>query len=457
MYVFSSREFDINEVQIALSFALLSFAYLIFIRYKAGISRNSISITLLFPLGYCIVFFQTPLDLALSSFSDNTLYTTYIYDESILVKSIWYAVAFFILVCIGMHYQSIKLVKHRNRYSVKRNYIAQKPFFILFYLFTILHLLTTDLSYYLGNRNLSPEGFAGSIHGYMTLLIPVCFGVLTYNYKIRHNNSNLSIISYLRLFPLPFIIILTLFSVLSFLAADRGPAIKTLLALLGGYYIISNKNISYFRFFLLIILSGIFLSTIKLVGAININDDVFNSLIEAYKRLGENERSESISPYTAELAASFRAYNIGFSLWSNGYSNYGLVLVTGFLMSIPYAVTTFQKAFDIDGVDINSASLVTSYVREDYGLGTALVSDSLITIGFLPTLCIAFLLGRLLLKLDYHFFIKPDNVYYYAVGYYFLTNSIYFSRYTIYPAIGNSLFIILVIYIISSASYKKLK
>ena len=319
-----------------------------------------------------------------------------------------------------------------------------------------MHLLTVDMGYYAGEGKGELKGLASSILGYFILLLPVCFGVIIYNYKVSDNLDKLTIVDYIRLFPLPFNIILISFSFITFLAGDRGPAIRTLILLVFGYYIMSNTKVSNLKFILIIAFAGFFLSVIKFIGAINYNEDLIRSFFSAVERLNNSTKIESISPFTAELSGSFRAYNTSFSLWVSDYSLYGASVITGFLMSIPYGVSSFMQVFELSNEDVNSAYTITNHVGEVYGLGTTVVGDSLLNIGFIPTLIMSFFMGKLFIKIDYTFFIKKNSVYIYILGLYFLMNAVNLSRGSIFPAIGNVIFISCLVFLIISLFQKKL-
>ncbi|WP_199528535.1 hypothetical protein [Pseudoalteromonas sp. bablab_jr010] len=450
---FSPVQVDLELVGLAFVFIFLALVYFFYIRKRAGLSKHSFSLTMIFIFSYFIVFFQFPLDLLLSSFSDNSLYNSLVYDESVLVESIWYLVCFFILLCLGMHRQVNRMLRFEGG---GRNYkrVITKPFFYLFYLLFFMHLLTVDVGYYAGGRKGELTGLAGSILGYFVLLLPVCFGVVIYNSKVTESLGKVTVVDYVKLFPLPFTIILVLFSFITFLAGDRGPAIRTLILLVFSYYIISNTKVSNVKFIFIIIFAGFFLSVIKFIGAINYNEDLIGSFLSAIERLNDSSKVESISPFTAELSASFRAYNTSFSLWSSGYSLYGASVITGFLMSIPYGVSSFMQVFELSNEDINSAYTITTHVGEVYGLGTTVVGDSLLNVGFIPTLIMAYFMGRLFIKIDYTFFIKRNSVYIYTLGLYFLMNAVNLARGSIFPAIGNVIFISCLVFLIVSLFQK---
>lgn len=451
---FIGKDDDVSSLIYPLSLAFITFIYILYIRHISGIGKYAISLTLFFVLSFIIVFFQTPVDFLLGQYSDNTLYATYVHDESILVASVWYAVSFFISIALGMHYQAVKLNSKpaTNNVQHKSLFITEKPFFYLFYLFFILHIFTIDLGYY--QANTPREGLSGlsiSILGYFVILLPVCIGISSYNLKLKtsNNRKNLGIVEYIKNIPLPFLVIVIIFSSFTFLAGDRGPAIRALTVIFCGYYIATNKKESYLKFIIIIIAAGSFLSTIKLIGAININDDLIGSFLSARQRLSENSRFESISPYTSELAGSFRAYNIAFSLWSSNISLYGASLITGILMAIPYAVSLVMNIFNLEHEQINTAQLITTYSNEVYGLGTTLIGDLLLNFGPALSILVAFLIGRLFLKFDYHFYIRLGSIYIHIIGMYFLMISIGLSRSSIFPTIGNSIFIVMMLFIIS--------
>ncbi|WP_170894451.1 hypothetical protein, partial [Vibrio sp. 2-2(9)] len=152
--------------------------------------------------------------------------------------------------------------------------------------------------------------------------------------------------------------------------------------------------------------------------------------------------------------ASFRSYNIAFSLWYSGYSLYALGAVVGFLMGIPYAVTIFMKVFDLNSVDVNSSNFITDYVGESYGLGTSIVGDALLNTGFVFPLFLAFFIGRLFMKIDLSFFMNTSNVFIYSIGMYYLMTSVVLARASIFPTVGNSLFIVFIICFVTYVNKK---
>lgn len=444
-----------NESQLVITMALFVVSVFVFFHLRAvvGIKAKPLSLGVLFLLAYTIVFFQFPIDFYLGSYSDNSVYKTLVFDDSVFFKSVWYALIFFLFICLGMAFQAVKLKKVEASFFAKRA-MPEKLFFLLFYLFLFLHLITVDAGYYGGSRTGDLQGLAGSVLGYFILLLPVCVGVVIYNYKISSPSGRLGFIGYINLFPTKFIVVVLVFSLMTFAVGDRGPAIRALILFVVGYFVAAERSVSYFLFISVIVIAGVFLSTIKAMGVVGYQGDIIGSFFDAYERLTLSNKFSSIFPATAELSASFRSYNTAFSLWESGYSLYGLGVLAGVLMSIPYAVSVLMQLFSLEKVDISVAHMVTSHSGESYGLGNSIVGDALLNVGFIFSLLIAFFMGRFFLKIDFGFYVRPGNVYWHVLGFYFLMSSLSLARGSIFPALGNSLMLCFIVFFVSFISRK---
>lgn len=452
-YCFSLSSTNENQFVITMVLFVVSVFVFFYIRRVVGVKSKPFSLGVLFLLAYTIVFFQLPIDFYLGSYSDDSVYQTLIYDESVFFKSVWFALIFFLFICLGMAFQAVKLKMYEASFCVKKT-TPEKLFFSLFYLFLFLHLITVDAGYYGGSRTGDLQGLAGSVLGYFTLLLPVCFGVVIYNYKVSRSSDRLGFIGYIKLFPTTFIFVVLVFSFLTFAAGDRGPAIRALILLVFGYFVATERSVSHFLFISVIVIAGVFLSTIKAMGAVGYQGDIVVNFFNAYERLTISNKFSSIFPATAELSGSFRSYNTAFSLWESGYSLYGLGLLAGILMSIPYAVSILMKLFSLENVDISVAHLVTSHSGEIYGLGNSIVGDALLNVGFVLSLLIAFFMGRFFLKIDFGFYVRPGSVYWHVLGFYFLMNSLALARGSIFPTLGNSLMLCFIVFFVSFISRK---
>lgn len=447
--------YSASEHQLVVAAVLFLVSIFVFFRIRAivGLNAKPFSLGVLFLLAYMIVFFQFPLDFYLDSYSDNSIYEVIIFDHTVFIKSVWCALIFFLFICLGMVFQAAKLKVGEVSLYAKRA-IPERLFFLLFYLFLFLHLITVDAGYYSGGRTGDLQGLAGSVLGYFVLLLPVCFGVVVYNYKISNVSGRLGFIGYISLFPAMFIFVVLVFSFLTLVSGDRGPAIRALILFVFGYFVVTERRVSLFSFIAAILGAGFILSTTKLMGGVGYKGDIIESFFYAYEKLSDSHKFSSIVPATAELSLSFRSYNTAFSLWESGYSLYGLGLLAGILMSIPYAVSILMKLFSLENVDISVAHLVTSHSGEIYGLGNSIVGDALLNVGFVLSLLIAFFMGRFFLKIDFGFFVTPRSVYWYVVGFYFLMSSLNLVRGSIFPTLGNSLMLCFIVFFVSFISRK---
>ncbi|WP_026471760.1 O-antigen polymerase [Alkanindiges illinoisensis] len=425
---------------------LVIYFYSIFI---CRMSKYPFSLTLLFIISYFIVFLQLPVDFLLGSYEESYIFGV-IYDYNLLNLNVLYATVFFGAVIFGIVHQlgvNIKNYSLNSMGTLERKLLPRQPFFAAFYLFFVLHLLTIEPSYYFGMHKEDPDGIAGSILGYFIRILPICFGVVIYNAKIQ--GEQYSFKKFLSLFPKLFLLILVLFSVGTFLAGDRGPAIRALILLVFSFFIISRKSISIFYFFILLFIAGYFLSIIKLIGAVDFRStDLLHAFLDAFSRFQTSDKNSSIIPFTAELSASFRSYSTAFSLWYNGTSLYGISVLTGILMFIPFGVSTLMLVTGLNKQDINASFLITSYTQESYGLGNSIVGDALLNVGFIGALILAYFIGRLFIAFDFVFYKRTGSVFLYAVGCYFLMNSVILARGSFFPHLGSIFFIYLFVYIV---------
>lgn len=448
-YMFSPNALDYGLLNISLVFAACLLVMFYFLTKKIGLSKNPFSLSFLFVLAYYIVFFQMPTDLALGSFEWSYI-QNFFYDFGLINKQVFFAVLFFGFFLLGFSFAINKFLKSVPAHSnhVVHEPVSTKLFFLLFYTFTLLHLITIDPSYYTGTIKGDPQGLAGSILGYFIRLMPICFGVVVYNAKV--NDLKVSTpFAFIKLFPKIFLIVILLFSFGTFIAGDRGPAIRALILLVFSFYILSEKKVSFLKFGVAIFIAGYFLSIIKLTGGIDYqNTSIVDSFLSAADRYSQSDKTASIVPFTTELAGSFRSYSIGFSLWYEGFSLYGIAALTGTLMAIPYAVSVLMQLLNLSKTDINASNLVTVHVGESYGLGNSIVSDALLNVGFLGTLIIAYIFGKVVARIDIAFYKRNNNIYVYCFGFYILMNALSLARGSIFPMIGNVLGIAIVVFLV---------
>lgn len=448
-YMLSPSALDYGLLNISLFFAVFLLVIFYFIIKKAGLSTHPFSLSFLFIIAYYIVFFQMPTDLVLGSLEWSYI-QSFFYDFGLINKQVFFAVLFLSFFLLGFNFAIKKFLKsvHAHSNHVVHKPISKKFFFLLFYTFTLLHLITIEPLYYAGTIKGDPQGLAGSILGYFIRLMPICFGVVVYNAKV--NNIKVSTpIAFIKLFPKTFLIIILLFSFGTFVAGDRGPAIRALILLVFSFYILSGKKVSFLKFGVAIFIAGYFLSIIKLTGGIDYqNTSIVDSFLSAADRFSQSDKNASIVPFTTELAGSFRSYSIGFSLWYEGFSFFGISVLTGTLMAIPYAVSVLMQLFSLSKTDIDVSNLVTVHVGESYGLGNTIVSDSLLNVGFLGTLIIAYVFGKIVAKIDISFYKRNNNVYVYCFGFFILMNALPLARSSIFPMIGNVLGIAIVIFLV---------
>ena len=120
-----------------------------------------------------------PTDLTLGSL-DWSYIQSFFYDFGLINKQVFFAVLFLSFFLLGFNFAIKKFLKSVHAHS---NHVVHKPistkfFFLLFYTFTLLHLITIEPLYYTGTIKGDPQGLAGSVLGYFVRLMPICFGVV---------------------------------------------------------------------------------------------------------------------------------------------------------------------------------------------------------------------------------------------------------------------------------------
>src|SRR5690606_6455791 len=101
MYQFSSVFTGDHHLLFALVLFFVSVVLFFYIRRCVDIRAKPFSLSVLFLLSYAIVFFQFPIDVYLGSYSDESIYEVLVFDNSVFLKSVWYALIFFIFICLG--------------------------------------------------------------------------------------------------------------------------------------------------------------------------------------------------------------------------------------------------------------------------------------------------------------------------------------------------------------------
>lgn len=413
---------------------------------------NPFTVTNFFLIGLSITSFQIPVEYLLDSFS-HVKFQEYFFDLSIVNASVCFSSIAISVFSLGQ--LSIANVQKKigdnptasfNQSSRIRINLA--PFITITILLFILHIATVDFRYYLGGYSqYSISGLSLVAHGYLMRFIVVSFFLVMWNYKLKSMNgpNKLSMIKYLRIFPTKLLIVIGVLFVLTFLSGDRGVLIRIMLLMAFGFFIVSRTKIRYITFVIVVVTVGFVFSIAKLVGGYSEQESYVSSFQQAQERFAVSDRSQSVSPYTLELAGSIYSNNILFSLWRSGVSLQGAGVIAGVLMAFPGGVSLFSAVTGLSNETVNSSNLATVISNQDYGVGTSIVGDALINVGLLGALFSFFVLGRLFRIVDVNLYKSNPNFEYLLLGCIFIAEAIILPRASMFNLIGVFVFDYLII------------
>jgi len=441
--------FSILAAMLSLFFRSLQF------EKRRLLSRNPFTITNFFILSYCITLFQIPLEYLLNTLNDNRFHHLF-YDYSIINKSILFSA-----ICLVIFNFGQTLIKDRGPVTMVQDnatvfLINSKPFLLITISLFFLHIITVERGYYFGG-NESLTGLSLIVHGYLMRFIVIFVFIIVWNSKQKVSIKSLNILGYLKIFPIYFLVLISVLCLLTLFAGDRGPIIRIVLVMVFGYFVLSQRKVNYISFFILIITSGFVLSIVKLIGGYSGDVGYVESFSVAQERFNTSDRIESISPYTVELASSIYSNAILFSLWSSGVSLYGIGLFTGVLMAVPAGVTFFSELTGLAGESINSAVLATIVSGQDYGVGTTVVGDALINFGFFGAMLCFLFLGGIMRKLDVNIYNDKLDFKWTLLAFVLIADIIILPRSSMYTLVGVYIFdyaIISIILVLMKAKRK---
>lgn len=391
LFYTTGGEYQLEIVRYTLVLTLCSLSLLFLCRKKSCISKQYLGVSFFFLFIFLIVNFQIGIDYAVEN--PNINFEFFFYDVSKISKVILLSAIMTVAYNLGSQLSLEK--RNRSINTVKEIRIIRiRPLLYMLLFFFLLFLLTLNTDYVNGGHGkvrINPLSL--SFYGVYWRLSIIYMGIVYYNNQHKVNvrmEKELSI-----LFLLSLLIIGVIFS----LAHNRIYIIYLYIPFI--FIFLLGRNV---RLNLLSITTGavaiVFLSTLFKLFDIEALVFDFSSTLNAFKNIDQNPLLLSFSPATAELAASVYPNSIFYELWTQGFSFYGATLISNTFKVIPGLLGFGVNLFNMSKTELDTAVYITDLMNSSYGLGTNCIGDSLINIGFIPTILVFVFLGYLFTTSD---------------------------------------------------------
>lgn len=317
-------------------------------------------------------------------------------------------------------YRKVKMTTIPTRFV-----IFQKWLFIIFVAIYIVYNMSKILSgSFIYNEDTMAES-AGSLSNYSVVMIQVliftilCSNVIT----LRNVKNKASLLTFIRMNGLMFLVPLIIYLSLVFMTGDRGPILTTVLAYVITYVIATQKKIKFVTLFLAIFIGSTVLSIIG-------NVRKYNNLLTVHEMLSYNNQGneESILPVTKELADSYNTftYSVAKVPCQHDYF-YGMMKLRDLGYSVPFLYRAIPFIYSKKEYENGSTSYCTYLIQglnRTYGNGSSLLADIYLDFGLIGIIFVMMLLGFLIVHID--------NILFHSTSPYWLVTSVACFSYSIY-------------------------
>jgi len=425
-----------NDQQVSLIILLaVAYAYFLHIIQLKVIfgAINYFSFGFLFPFGYLIVYFQLA---ALDSFGFGiiTKFENFIWGgNQNIAKTITIAGLGIVAYFLGVSEKPSKCIGEISNFRYPKSLVQVLTYLSSF--FYILFILNSG-SYIFGAYVNDGTWLAP----YSAKLFNVClFSALCVElYRISQINIHCSILTYLRSFYTP-LLILTMINILfSIYVGDRGPVI-TYSILLFSIFFIKFYRLSFFKVIFIVVFSSFFLTILGeartrisgegFVGRVSsANQDATTPVWFDERVPGSNFVELALSVRT--LAVSLRDVPHEFSY------QYGMFQIQQLVSVVPGLQGLVNKAIYDGNVIFNgSANYITYLIHRrhvDYGDGSSVIADLYLDFGVVGVIVVMFLFGRFISRIELDFCLGNFRLDFRFLAFLtYLANSIYLSRSTL--------------------------
>lgn len=224
--------------------------------------------------------------------------------------------------------------------------------------------------------------------------------------KCIGENRTITIIGFIKQFPLYYLLPVIIYVSLRLISGDRGPVIYTLLMFFYSYLLITQKRIKLWVIIVLILVGALSMTVLNSVRSFrNPNQSFSEKVVRAITEKDEINSVRSICPLTYELSKSVNCNFIAVHDINEGVTDYkwGVYNLCELLSSIPGSNRVTNSLFGLNLYRTTTSEYVTvSFLGQDYlyGLGTTAITDLYLDFGLLGVLLGFFLIGVTYRKVD---------------------------------------------------------
>ena len=372
-------------------------------RKKTIINNYSFSVILFFILMSWIVSFQVPLEIV---YGNNKLLDpsmALIYNIEIVNKMVSFSSLMLNFFLLGVTYSYSKVGSVENIMKRKDINIPTYPVVFLILISLAIFLLTVDSSYIDGGHG---RGAAIDSISASTVGIAIKLSVIYLSIKIYFNrHKRLNLIKFIYSLNVYYVALLITTILIFLLAHNRLFPIMLVTPLLFSYFLATKKKIGITQVVFVFLSLSVFATLFKIYD--------IKSFYKAGLYIDDNYTiANFFFPFTAELASSFYASNILYSMWYNsGFTLNGMSYFVGLLRTVP----GLAGLINLNPLLYDSAVIATVYSNASYGVGTTSIFDLLVNFGVSLSLILFCILGYFFGRSEINVYTKNPTINSYIV------------------------------------------
>lgn len=410
-------------------------SYFVYTGKQHAFKGQYLRISYIFIIGYAIVFLQNNIDLLLGYKSVNS--ECFASSETICICALYSLIGLlsyiFGFVTSKNYYSGLSYNKRHDLITLMSDkYLLIQR--ILFFIFVSIYLFFNALKILSGNYYYNEQTMfdnAGSLLNYSIVMIDVLmFTILCSNvYNLKIKKIKLSFGKFIRINGLIFNIPMLIYLSFVFMTGDRGPILTAVLAFSITYVIACGKKLSFSFLLVMLVIGSIFFSVI---GQMRRESNLLSlSEMITYKN---SENNKSIMPATSELAGSYNTFTYSVDRVPSRHPFfYGILQLRSIGYSVPFLYRFIPFVYSDKNYENNSVSYCTYLIQglnRTYGNGTSILADIYLDFGLIGIIVIMFIIGRLVIRLDYELFYGVSSSWF-LVAVIFFSYSLYLSRSTL--------------------------
>lgn len=432
MYFDAPERMNKDFMILGVLIALTSVIKLIKTREKqTALKQQYMRHSYVFIVGFIIVFYQFYIDYIIG-LVDEDLKFIWI-DSRYVCKSLALSNVALISFIIGYMKRktqepllSIITTQYVEKCSNKYGSVNLRCLYSFLLLLLCFYIICVNKEYLFGGYGQSEEGgIAAEVNKFFYILLLFTLAYNSYMLKNKkvttlyhfvHKNRVLLLIISLRIF---FIL----------LSGARHECINLLFLLLISFLYVTEQKIK-MRY---IVFACLFFSlSFTIVGILRSSDDSLGTAV--------NSLPVSISPFTSELAGSIRTLHVAVTYVPEQIPyNKGVTVLGYFFLIFPGGRSLFFSLFGIPSYLMSSGSFFSTIILgEDasWQLGSSCVADIYICYGVIGVLCIFFLFGWLLRKIEYMTFVnRYSSLCIVSIGFLFYSHCFFINRESLFSSL----------------------